>query len=98
MVFCFFIFNTFVITNLYYIIFRYLVVQLSTLDDNISDFKTNDRELQSTVLNTIKLLHGDFGAGAVQTCFKGINMHIILFSNSKETNAVNICYVLSLRH
>lgn len=39
-------------------------------DDNL-DFKISDRELQITVLNMIKSLHGDFGAGAIKTCFKG---------------------------
>lgn len=58
--------------NCNFIVFRYLVVQLNTFEDNILDFKIIDRELQSTVLNTIKLMHGDFGVGAIQTCFKGI--------------------------
>lgn len=26
----------------------------------------------------IKLLHGDFGAGAIQTCLKGITKHIVM--------------------
>lgn len=51
-----------------------MVVQLkcSTLQNNI-DFKISSKELQFTVLNMIKSLHGDFGAGAIQTCFKGTN-------------------------
>lgn len=35
------------------------------------DFKISDRELQLTVLNIIKILYGDFGVGAIRTCFKG---------------------------
>lgn len=48
-----------------------MVVQLKTLEENNLDFKISDRELVITVLNLIKLLHGDFGAGAIKTCFKG---------------------------
>ncbi|XP_008185500.1 ribonuclease P/MRP protein subunit POP5 isoform X2 [Acyrthosiphon pisum] len=47
-----------------------MVVQLRTLEDDNLDFKISDRELQITVLNMIKSLHGDFGAGAIKTCFK----------------------------
>jgi len=50
-----------------------MVVQLRTLDNDNLDFKISDRELQITVLNMIKSLHGDFGAGAIKTCFKGKN-------------------------
>lgn len=51
-----------------------MVVQIkcSTLEDN-ADFKISNRELELSVLSMIKLLHGDFGAGAIQTCFKGTN-------------------------
>jgi len=48
-----------------------MVVQLRTLEDDNLDFKISDRELQITVLNMIKSLHGDFGVGAIKTCFKG---------------------------
>lgn len=48
-----------------------MVVQLRNLENNDSDFKISNRELQFTVLNMIKTLHGDFGAGAIRTCFKG---------------------------
>lgn len=54
-----------------YNFFRYIIAQLNTLEDNNLDFKISDRELQQAVLNIIKLLHGDFGVGAIQTCFKG---------------------------
>jgi len=47
-----------------------MVIQLKTLEDENSDFKISDKELQITILNMIKLLHGDFGAGAIKTCFK----------------------------
>lgn len=57
-----------------------MVVQLITLDDDNLDFKISDRELQITVLNMIKSLHGDFGAGAIKTCFKG------------KTNLLNCLY------
>ncbi|XP_025409959.1 ribonuclease P/MRP protein subunit POP5 [Sipha flava] len=49
---------------------RYMVVQLKNLEDSDLDFKISDRELQSTVLNMVKTLHGDFGVGAIRTCFK----------------------------
>lgn len=49
-----------------------MVVQLNNLEDNNLDFKIADKELQSTVLNMVKTLHGDFGVGAIRTCFKGI--------------------------
>lgn len=55
-----------------------MVVQLRTLEDDNLDFKISDRELQITVLNMIKSLHGDFGAGAIKTCFKG-KKKIVLF-------------------
>jgi len=48
-----------------------MVVQLKTLENDNLDFKISDRELQLTVLNMIKSFHGDFGVGAIKTCFKG---------------------------
>lgn len=39
-------------------------------DDDL-EFNISDRELQLKVLNSIKTLHGDFGVGAIRTCFKG---------------------------
>ncbi|KAF0767088.1 ribonuclease P/MRP protein subunit POP5 [Aphis craccivora] len=49
---------------------RYMVIQLRTLENENLDLKISDKELQISVLNMIKLLHGDFGAGAIKTCFK----------------------------
>lgn len=37
-----------------------------------------ERQLKLTVLNTIKLLHGDFGVGAILTCFKGMHIHFFI--------------------
>lgn len=51
-----------------------MVVILST---SHKDFKISDKELQSTILNTIKTLFGDFGVGAIKTCFKGTNSQFI---------------------
>lgn len=48
-----------------------MVVRLSCTYDN---FNISDKELQFTVLNTIKTLFGDFGVGAIKTCFKGTNL------------------------
>ncbi|VVC28125.1 Hypothetical protein CINCED_3A018626 [Cinara cedri] len=47
-----------------------MVVQLSNFEDNDLDFKISDKELNLTVLNMIKTLFGDFGVGAIRTCFK----------------------------
>lgn len=49
-----------------------MVVQLIILEGSDLDFKISDKELQSTVLNMVKTLHGDFGVGAIRTCFKGM--------------------------
>lgn len=54
-----------------------MVVQLNTLEDNNLDFKISDKELQLTVINTIKILFGDFGVGAIKTCFKGTSTQFI---------------------
>jgi len=59
-----------------------MVVQLKTLKDDNLDFKISDRELQITVLNMIKSLHGDFGAGAIKTCFKGKTICFISYTNN----------------
>ncbi|XP_050532556.1 ribonuclease P/MRP protein subunit POP5 isoform X2 [Daktulosphaira vitifoliae] len=49
---------------------RYLVVQLNILSNDNDNFKISNRDLQSGVLDVIKVLYGDFGAGAIRTCFK----------------------------
>ncbi|CAH1736518.1 ribonuclease P/MRP protein subunit POP5 [Aphis gossypii] len=49
---------------------RYMVIQLRTLENDNLDLKISVKELQISVLNMIKSLHGDFGAGAIKTCFK----------------------------
>lgn len=33
-----------------------------------------ERHFKSTVLKIIKLLHGDYGVGSIQTCFKGTDI------------------------
>lgn len=56
-----------------HLIFSYMVIQLRTLENDNLDLKISVKELQISVLNMIKSLHGDFGAGAIKTCFKGKN-------------------------
>ncbi|XP_050430391.1 ribonuclease P/MRP protein subunit POP5 [Adelges cooleyi] len=62
---------------------RYLVVQLNILENNDTHLKITNKDLQLSVLNVLKTLHGDFGVGAIQTCFKvhycNVTNKIIIF-------------------
>lgn len=48
------------------------------MKDNNVEFQISNRELQLAILSMMKTLHGDFGVGAIRSCFKGI----ALISNS----------------